>query len=121
QDGWTVRQVVHHVADAHMVLYTRARTAVTEDNPFVKTWDEERWAELPDAKAMAIDGSLAIIDAVHTRFVHLLRALAAAQWERTMRHPDWGVISIDSLVDLCAWHGKHHTAHVVELRRRNSW
>jgi hypothetical protein len=120
-DGWTIRQVVHHVADAHMVLSTRARTAVTEDNPFVKTWDEARWAELPDAKVMAIDGSLAIIDAVHTRFVHLLRALAAPQWQRTMRHPDWGVLSIDSLVELCAWHGKHHTAHVAELRRRNSW
>lgn len=119
--GWTVRQVVHHLADAHVVLYARAKIALTEDNPPVKMWDEDTWAELPDAKAMEIDGSLAIVDAVHARFVHLLNLLAPDQFGRTMQHPVWGVIPLDELVEICAWHGRHHTAHICALRTRNGW
>jgi DinB superfamily len=119
--GWTVRQVVHHVADAHMVVNTRARIALTEDNPPVKMWDHATWAELSDAKSMPIDDSLAILDAAHRRLVHLLRTLAADQWRRTMTHPEWGVVSIDDLIELCAWHGEHHTAHVTQLRKRSGW
>jgi DinB family protein len=120
-DGWTVRQVVHHLADAHMVLYARTKIALTEDNPPVKMWDEVTWAELLDARSMPIDGSLAIIDAVHARLVHLLETLTPDQFGRTMKHPEWGVVSIDWLVGLCAWHGEHHTAHVSELRKRRGW
>jgi hypothetical protein len=119
--GWTVRQVVHHVADAHMVLYTRVKVAQTEDNPPVKTWDEVTWAELVDAKRMPIDGSLAILDAVHARLVHFLETLAPDRFSRTTTHPDWGVVSIDGLVDLCRWHGDHHTAHISELRKQRGW
>lgn len=119
--GWTVRQVVHHVADAHLVIYVRARIALTEDDPPVKTWDEVTWAELPDAKAMPIDTSLAIIGAVHARLTHLLRALSPDQFARTMRHPEWGVIPLDELIEICAWHGRHHTAHIVRLRERRGW
>lgn len=119
--GWSVRQVVHHLADAHLVLYARAKLALTDDNPPVALWDEVNWAELPDAKAMAIDASLAIVDAIHARFVHLLRALTAEQCGRTLRHPIWGVIPVDELVEICAWHGKHHVAHICGLRERSGW
>lgn len=120
-DGWTARQVAHHLADAHMILYARTKIAVTEDNPPVKTWDERRWADLPDATQMPIAGSLAIIDAVHARFVHILGTLTPDQFARTMQHPEWGVVSIEWLAGLCAWHGAHHTAHVTELRKRRGW
>jgi hypothetical protein len=119
--GWSVRQLVHHLADAHMVLYTRAKIALTEDNPPVKTWDEQSWAALPDSTSLPIDGSLAILDAVHARFVHLLKTLTPEQFARAMSHPDWGIVSIDGLIDICAWHGRHHTAHASELRRRRGW
>jgi len=120
-DGWTVRQVVHHLADAHVVLYARARIALTEENPPVKMWDEVTWAELPDARDMPIDVSLTIVDSVHARFVHLLNLLTPDQFGRTMQHPVWGVIPVDELVEVCAWHGRHHIAHVCALRTRNGW
>jgi hypothetical protein len=119
--GWTVRQVVHHVADAHLVLYVRVKLALTDDNPAVTLWDEVSWAELPDARSMAIDGSLAIVHSVHARFVHQLRMLTPDQFSRTLRHPMWGVIPVDELIEICAWHGKHHVAHIRGLRKRSGW
>lgn len=119
--GWTVRQVVHHVADANVVIYTRARIALTEASPPVKTWDEVTWAELPDARTMPIDASLAMLAAVHARLTHLLNQLSPDQGARTMSHPVWGVMPVDDLVELCAWHGKHHVAHIVALRKRKGW
>ena len=119
--GWTVRQVVHHLADAHIVLYARAKIALTEGNPPVKMWDEVTWAELPDATTMPIDVSLAIVDGVHSRFIHLLNLLKLDQFGRTMQHPVWGVVPLDELVEVCAWHGKHHIAHIRALRMRNGW
>ena len=119
--GWTVRQVVHHVADSHMNAYVRTRLTLTEDNPPVKPYDESKWAELSDAKTMPIEGSLAIIEALHARWVHLLRALPPAQLARTMFHPEHGKISLDALLEIYAWHGPHHTAHVSELRRREGF
>ena len=120
-DGWTVRQVVHHLADAHVILYTRAKIALTEDNPPVKMWDEVPWAELPDARAMPIDVSLAMVDAVQARLTYLLKALTPDQFARTSRHPEWGTITVDYLVDLGVWHGKHHTAQIRALRERSGW
>lgn len=119
--GWTVRQVVHHVADAHLILYTRAKIALTEKSPPVKVWEEIPWAELPDAREMPIEDSLTILSAVHSRFVYLLQRLTPDHLTRTMQHPAWGTIPIDELIDLCAWHGKHHTAHVTGLRERRGW
>ena len=116
--GWSVRQLVHHVADSHMNAYVRTRLALTEDNPPVKPYDEAKWADLPDAKTLPIEGSLAIIAALHARWVHLLRALPPEQLSRTMFHPEHGAISIDALLEIYAWHGPHHTAHVTELRKR---
>ncbi len=119
--GWTVRQVVHHVADAHIVLYVRTRIALTEGNPPVKLWDEVTWGELPDALTMAIDASLSILEALHARFVHLLARLTSEQFGRCMQHPLWGVIPVDELVEICAWHGRHHVAHIRRLRERSGW
>lgn len=120
-EGWTVRQVVHHLADAHMVLSTRVRTALTAPDSRVTMWDEEGWAGLPDAKTMPIGGSLTIVEAVHDRAVHLLRALTPDDWSRAIRHPEWGIVPVDTLVNRWAWHGKHHTAHILGLRRRTGW
>jgi DinB superfamily len=116
-DGWTVRQLVHHVADAHMVLSVRIRHALTEVNPPVRLWDEVTWAELPDAKEMPVDDSLAVVDGVHARMVHLLKSLTPEQFGRAIDHPDWGRIPVDGLVEICAWHGKHHAAHASEFRK----
>src|SRR5665213_4423078 len=118
--GWTVRQVVHHVADSHMNAYIRTRLALTEDNPPVKPYDEAKWAELAD-KTMPIDGSLNIIDAVHARWMCILESLSADEFSRTMFHPEHGKISLDSLLAIYAWHGPHHTAHVTELRKRSGF
>lgn len=119
--GWTVRQVTHHLADSHIVLYVRLRQALTEDGSTVKTWDEVKWAELPDARTMPIEASLAIIAAVHARAVRLVHTLTQEQLACTMMHPDQGEVSIDKLLERWAWHGRHHTAHVTELRRRSGW
>jgi hypothetical protein len=119
--GWTVRQLVHHVADSHMNAYVRTRLTLTEENPPVKPYDEAKWAELPDAKTMPIEGSLAILEAMHARWVNLLQTLNAAQLNRTMFHPEHGALTLDGLLEIYAWHGPHHVAHVTGLRERNGF
>lgn len=120
-DGWTVRQVVHHVADSHMNGYIRVKLALTEDNPTIKPYEEQLWAELPDSK-LDIDVSLKIIDAVHTRWVEILRGLNAVQFERTFHHPaNQTVMAIKQHSGLYSWHGRHHTAHIETLRLREGW
>ena len=119
--GWTVRQVVHHVADSHLNAYTRFRFALTEDNPTIKPYDEAKWAELTDARALPISVSLALLDALHERLVHLLRATPDADFARSLEHPDNGRMTLDSLVGTYSWHGRHHTAHVTALRDQMKW
>lgn len=119
--GWTVRQLVHHIADSHMNALTRFKLALTEDEPMVKTYEESLWAELADTKTPPIDSSLAIIDNLHKRWVILLRSLDAAQFERKFRHPQWGLGTVDFLLAQYSWHGKHHVAHITSLRERNGW
>ena len=110
--GWTVRQVIHHVPDSHMNAYIRMKLAVTEDAPTIKTYEEARWAELPEARSGPIEVSLDLLDALHFRWTAFLRALSPADFQRTYLHPEMGVVSLDTAVALYAWHGKHHTAHV---------
>lgn len=119
--GWTVRQLVHHVADSHMNAYMRTRFTLTEDNPPVKPYDEAKWAELSDAKSMPIEPSLAILDAIHARWVHLLKSLKPDQFARTMFHPEHGELTLDGLLNIYKWHGPHHVAHVTEVRRREKF
>jgi hypothetical protein len=120
-DGWTVRQVVHHVADSHMNAYVRVKLALTENTPVIKTYDEAEWAKLVDACTGSVDVSLSLLAALHDRWVRLLRSLKPADFAKTMTHPDHGAITIDHLLSLYAWHGPHHVAHVTSLRKREGW
>jgi DinB superfamily len=119
--GWTVRQLVHHVPDSHLNAYVRCKLALTEQEPAIKTYEEARWAELPDTRAVPIEISLVLLESLHRRWVALLRALPAADFERTLRHPDLGVINLNQLLGMYSWHGRHHTAHVTALRERMGW
>jgi hypothetical protein len=120
EGGWTVRQLVHHIADSHLNAFIRVRLALTEDSPLITGYDEKAWAELADSKG-PIEVPLGILDGVHARWVVMLRSLDAAQWKREFRHPERGPSSIEIATLLYQWHCLHHTAHVTELRRRESW
>ncbi len=120
--GWTVRQVVHHLADSHMNAYVRHKLAVTEDNPTIKPYAEAAWAALADAASGDVRGSLDLLAALHERWVRFLRGLAAAQLARTFHHPEAGrQFTLDTSASMYAWHGRHHVAHVTALRRRRGW
>lgn len=120
-EGWTVRQVVHHVPDSHLNAYIRFKLGLTEDDPTIKPYAEDRWAELSDTKATPIEVSLTLLDSLHDRWVRLLRALTPEQWKRTFRHPEMGPMTLEKTLALYAWHGRHHVAHITELRKRMSW
>ena len=119
--GWTVRQVVHHIVDSHMNSYIRFRWTLTENEPAIKIYDEKTWAELPDAKSAPVELSLSLLNTLHARWVVLLLALTPEDWKRTLRHPEAGVMTLDRLLGLYAWHGRHHVAHVTALRERMGW
>jgi len=120
-DGWTVRQVVHHVPDSHMNAYVRFKLALTEDNPTIRPYDEAAWARVADTARTPVDVSLTLLDSLHTRWVVLLESLADTDFARRLVHPDRGPITLDWMLQLYAWHGRHHTAHVTELRKRENW
>ena len=119
--GWTVRQVVHHVPDSHLNSYVRFKLALTEDEPTIKPYAEDRWAELPDTKATPVEVSLTLLDSLHDRWVRLLRSLTPEEWMRTFRHPDLGAMTLQKTLALYAWHGRHHVAHITALRERMGW
>jgi uncharacterized damage-inducible protein DinB len=121
EGGWTVRQVVHHVSDSHLNSYIRFRLALTEEEPVIKTYHEDKWAELYDARTAPIELSLALLESLHERWGLLLKSLTEAEWARTFRHPDMGVVPLARNVGLYAWHGKHHVAHITSLRERMGW
>jgi uncharacterized damage-inducible protein DinB len=120
-EGWTVRQVVHHVPESHMNAYIRFKLALTEDDPTIKPYMEDRWAQLPDVKTTPIEVSLDLLDSLHDRWVRLLRSLTAEEWKRTFQHPELGTMTLEKTLALYAWHGRHHVAHVTELRKRMPW
>ena len=119
--GWTIRQLVHHLTDSYINLYVRFRLALTEDEPAVKVWQEERWAELCDAKNEPVELSLNIQEALIKRLVILLKSLNKAELSRNFIHPDSGKVSIKKCIALLAWHGKHHIGHIESLKDRNNW
>ncbi|HSZ62107.1 MAG TPA: bacillithiol transferase BstA [Terriglobales bacterium] len=121
--GWTLRQLAHHVPDSHMNSYIRCKLALTEDNPTVKPYMEDLWAELPEAKQAPIEISLALLDSLHQRWIWILmlRKLTDADWQRTFRHPDLGPMSLEKNLALYSWHGRHHVAHVTALREKMGW
>lgn len=119
--GWTVRQVVHHLPDSHMTSYARFRLALTEDQPAIKGYYEDRWAELPDARTAPVELSLTLLEAVHKRWVLLLQSLTPEQMERTFRHSEMGLVPLHKNIALYAWHGRHHVAQITSLRQRMKW
>lgn len=120
EGGWTIRQVVHHVADSHMNGYTRLKLALTEDNPTIKPYEENSWALLPDSK-LSIGVSLPIIDGVHERWTVIWKGMELSQFEKTLVHPDHGKRTIDWLLAMYSWHSRHHVAHITSLRKRMGW
>ncbi|HEY3364867.1 MAG TPA: putative metal-dependent hydrolase [Symbiobacteriaceae bacterium] len=121
EGGWTVRQVVHHLADAHLNNYVRVRLALTEENPVPKAWDTPQWAELPDARTAPAEISLQLLEAVHRRWALLLRSIGPAEWARGFAHPTRGVVNLAYDLGLYDWHGRHHVAHITGLRERMGW
>lgn len=122
QDGWTIRQVVHHCADSHMNSLTRLKLALTEDEPVIKPYFEERWAELPDSKSLPLEPSLKMLEGIHLRWVVLLRSLSENDLARTFIHPEHGrKFRLDEQIGLYAWHCNHHLAHITHLKSRMSW
>lgn len=119
-EGWTVRQVVHHVADSHMNSFIRFRLALTEDEPTIKPYDEKKWAMLPDS-IEPVDVSLQLIQGLHHRWVVMLRGLSEADFARTVRHPVNGIMDLNTMLALYAWHSRHHEAHITALRTRLGW
>jgi hypothetical protein len=113
--GWTPRQVVHHMADSHMNSYIRTKLALTESGPAIKPYDQDRWVMLPDS-ALPVEVSLKILDGLHRRWVVLLRALSEEDFARTFVHPELGPMILDKNIALYAWHGRHHTAHILSVR-----
>jgi hypothetical protein len=118
--GWTVRQVVHHLADSHANAFIRIKLALTEDWPTVKPYDEAAWARLPDS-SLPIDGSLVFIDALHARLVSLLKALTEDDFHKGYLHPESGRTSLADCIAIYDWHSRHHVAHITSLRQRMGW
>lgn len=122
QGGWTIQQLVHHVADSHINAYCRFKLGITEDNPAIKPYDEKLWAELPDVKALPIYISITLLHALHARWHYLLEQFATKDWNRTVFHPEQKkTITLWELLGSYAWHGKHHTAHITRLKEEKGW
>jgi uncharacterized damage-inducible protein DinB len=120
-DGWTPRQIVHHVADSHMNAYIRFKLGMTEDNPTIKPYKQDKWAETVDSKTAPLSVSLPVLAGVHDRMVRFLKSMSASDFGRTIFHPENGSMTLDELLGLYAWHSQHHTAHITELRKRSGW
>jgi DinB superfamily len=120
EGGWTVRQLVHHIADSHANAYVRTKLALTEDWPTIKPYDEAAWARLADSR-LPIDGSLEMIGALHERWVTLLESLSDADFQRGYNHPENGRQNLATMLAIYAWHSRHHTAHITNLRSRHNW
>ena len=120
-DGWTVRQLVHHIADSHMNANLRVRLALTEDSPLIRPYFEDRWAELADARTEEIEVSLELLSALHRRWTVLWKSLTEAEFARTYRHTEMGEMKLDQVLALYAWHSAHHLAHLTGLRTRSGW
>jgi hypothetical protein len=120
-DGWTVRQVIHHVPDSHMNCFVRWRLALTEEEPTIKPYDEAKWAELHDARTAPVEVSLSLLECLHVRWVNLMSAMSNKDFERKLRHPENGVLDLNTVLAGYAWHCRHHESHITALRQRMGW
>src|SRR5216684_1433844 len=116
EGGWTLRQVVHHVPDSHLNSYVRFKLALTEDNPTIRPYDEASWAALPDSRTTPVAISLTLLECLHDRWVHLLRGMDSSDFRRTLEHPENGQMTLDTMLSLYSWHGRHHTGHITATR-----
>jgi len=123
ENGWTVHQLVHHIADSHTNAYIRFKLGLTEDNPVIKTYDEKAWANLNDVVKLPIDFSLTLLHALHARWYEAIKVLKDEEWvTRAVYHPEHGIsLNLWFLLGMYAWHGKHHTAHILQLRKNKGW
>lgn len=121
EGGWTVRQVVHHVPDSHMNCVIRFRMALTEEDPVIKPYDEAKWAELHDARTAPVEVSLQLLESLHFRWVNLMEAMSGGDFERKYRHPEAGLLGLNTVLAGYAWHCRHHEAHITALRARMGW
>jgi hypothetical protein len=121
QGGWTIRQVVHHVADSHANAYIRCKLALTEDWPTIKPYDEAAWANLADTRSLPVEISLSLIEALHVRWVALLESLSEEDFQKGYNHPALGRQNLATALALYEWHSRHHTAHITSLRTRKGW
>jgi hypothetical protein len=119
--GWTVRQLAHHVPDSHANAYVRTKLALTEYEPTIKPYKEDMWAKLADTAQTPIEVSLQMLGAIHNRWVTLLRAMDSSDFARTLKHPESGVMDLNRMLGIYAWHSAHHTAHITNLRKRMGW
>lgn len=119
-EGWTIRQVVHHMPDSHINSFVRFKLGLTEHEPTIGTYDEKAWAELPDSRG-PIEVSLSLLTSLHKRWVSLLETLDEEGWARHVHHPEWGRLRLDQLLALYDWHSRHHVAHIRSLRDRQGW
>lgn len=119
--GWTVRQVVHHLPDSHLNAYIRFKLALTEDKPTIKPYEQQMWAELPDAKGADVEMSLRLLEGLHQRWVLLLRSMKPTDFKKEYVHPESGVNVLEKTFQMYAWHGRHHVAHITSLRKRMGW
>ena len=120
--GWTVKQLVHHVADSHMNAYIRFKLGLTEDNPVIKPYEEKKWAEMNDTKNLPINISLTLLHALHLRWTEILTGMRENEWNRTLEHPQYKkTMTLWYLLGMYAWHSLHHTAHITTLREQKGW
>jgi hypothetical protein len=121
EGGWTVRQVVHHLPDSHIHAWVRMKAALTDERPLVRAYDEGAYAQLADYRLAPVEGSLALLESLHQRWVVLLGALTESDFQRVYVHPENGPVRLDQQIANYAWHGRHHVAHITELRKRMGW
>lgn len=122
EGGWTVKQLVHHVADSHMNAYIRFKLGITEQNPTIKPYEEAKWADMPDSLNIPVNISLTLLHALHTRWMEVLRHISQEEFDRKVYHPEHKKeMTLWFLLGLYAWHGKHHVAHITSLRERKGW
>jgi uncharacterized damage-inducible protein DinB len=121
EGGWTLRQVVHHVPDSHLNAYVRFKLGLTEEVPTIKPYDEARWAELPDTHETPVKTSLLLLESLHDRWVRLLKSMKPADFQRRVNHPENGEMTLDAVLGMYAWHGRHHVAHITSARERLGW
>lgn len=120
-EGWTLKQLVHHIPDSHLNAYVRFKLALTEDTPTIKPYDEEKWALLHDTQETPVATSLTMLEALHDRWVRLMRGMSAADFHRPLIHPENGKMTLELMLAMYAWHGAHHVAHAANLRSRMGW